>query len=278
MFRSNRFWVLSGKFFCILVLLAMSNGLAQNPGRQYFMTVSGNGVILVEPDIAIVDLGIRSVSPEIDEAALEANKIIANVQKVLNDLDIDEKNIRSGQFNIYPVQLYDDEGNPTEINYHVNHILTIRLEDISLVGKVLGEGRAAGANLSGSIRYSIQDPDALEEEARAEAIKSIQKKVQQYRDLTSIQLGRITNISESSNANDGSGMFPGPSGPQGPIGPVGPVGSPGANGGPGPIGPAGRPSGYGQPIIPAVTQITVPVSPGQIAIRVNMSITYEIEQ
>ena len=273
MFISNRLWIFARKFLCTLVLLVMTSALAQNVGRQYFMTVSGNGVILVEPDIAIVDLGIRSVSPEIDEAALEANRIIAEVQKVLNDLEIEEKNIRSGQFNIYPVQLYDDDGNPTEINYHVNHILTIRLEDISLVGEVLGEGRAAGANLSGSIRYSIQDPDALEEEARTEAIKSIQKKVQQYRDLTSIQLGRITNISESSNANDGSGIFPGPAGPQGPIGPVGPVGSPA-----GPQGPAGRPSGYGQPIVPAVTQITVPVSPGQIAIRVDMSITYEIEQ
>ena len=346
--------------------LALPNGIPISaPILEKSISLSGQGIVYVEPDVAIMDLGIRTTNLNIDEAITEANTIIDAVQTALIDLGIEKRHIRTGQFDIYPQPRYNNFGRLIEVEYQANHILTVTVEDITLVGVVLGEGLDKGANLSGSIIYTLSDAEAVENEARAMAIASIEKKLQQYVDLMGISSGKIVQFNESSNVSNSIGPqgrvmpvgAPGfniPVGPVGPMGPVGPVGAAGANGGPGPVGPMGpvgpvgapgrnsaagpqgpagiscfdlnrngvgdanedrngdgrvdsldcngapgAPGRYGAagpqgPVGPAstygviqapnspnsaaITQASVPVSPGQIAIQVDLYISYEIEQ
>ena len=66
-------------------------------------------------------------------------------------------------------------------------------------GSVIDEVTAAGGNLIrfNGIRFTIDDTDALQDEARAAAIGDMMDKANQVASLTGVELGKLINISES---------------------------------------------------------------------------------
>lgn len=247
------------------VFFLFSVGLAQNADMQHSINVTGQGIVYAQPDTATVTLGISTIKPDVDEAVNEANKIIAEVLKILNDLGVEDKDVKTGQFNIYPQQEYTRNGSPSDVvNYSVNHSLTISVRDTDKVGKILTQSIGAGANTSNNVIYSLSDLEEVQEKARAKAVASVQKKAQQLADLTNVTLGKVLRIDETSGYFNGN-----PSGFPGPIGPVGPIGPMGA------FGPAGLSMATANSA--GVPQMQVPVSAGQIAVQVNLYVIYAIE-
>jgi uncharacterized protein YggE len=73
------------------------------------------------------------------------------------------------------------------------------LRDLDDAGSVIDEVTAAGGNLIrfNGIRFTIDDTDPLQDEARAAAIGDIMDKANQVASLTGVELGKLINISES---------------------------------------------------------------------------------
>jgi uncharacterized protein YggE len=94
-------------------------------------------------------------------------------------------------------QVVDRESRPTgESRYHVVNQVRVRLRDLSKTGKLLQKALEAAANNTGGISFSVDDPTALQGEARDRAIADARAKAQQLATGLGAQLGRLRQVSE----------------------------------------------------------------------------------
>ena len=84
--------------------------------------------------------------------------------------------------------------------YEVTNQLSIRLRDLDAVGSVIDDVTEAGGDLIRfqGINFSIEDPDALQDQARAAAIEDLMAKASQVASLSGVELGKLIHISETS--------------------------------------------------------------------------------
>ena len=102
------------------------------------ISVSGSGVATLTPDIAYVNIGVRTESEDAAQAVSKNNTLSQKVSDTIKGLGIDEKDIQTTNFSIHPQQEYDPNGKPTgKINYVVNNTVHVTVRDLDMIGDLL---------------------------------------------------------------------------------------------------------------------------------------------
>ncbi|HQA67971.1 MAG TPA: SIMPL domain-containing protein, partial [Aggregatilineales bacterium] len=86
--------------------------------------------------------------------------------------------------------------------FHVNNLMRVKVSDTERIGEVIEAGMDAGANTVGSLFFAIEDPDALEAQARADAVADARARAEQLAEAAGVQLGDLVNLTE------GTPVFP----------------------------------------------------------------------
>lgn len=163
------------------------------------VTFSGQGKILAKPDVAVINFSIVTEASTSKVAQDDNSKKSKAVTDFLEDQDIDEKDIKTVAYNIYPQYDYTN-GRSVLRGYQVNQNTEVKVRDLKKVDDILAGVVAAGANQVNQFQLTIDKPEQLQEQARQAAIKDAQAKAEVLEDQLDISLGRIVNFSES---NDG---------------------------------------------------------------------------
>lgn len=169
------------------------------------VSVNGTGRVTIVPDIAMVNIGVRTEAEVITDA-LDGNTTQANaIARVLQSLGVEEKDIQTSNFNIYP----NDRWNPMtgEIEgrtFVVENTVSVIVRDLSSLGKVLNAVVEAGANSIYGITFDVEDRSAAVAEARDLAIQDAKAKAVTIAESAGVQLGDLISISVS------EGYFPMP--------------------------------------------------------------------
>lgn len=156
------------------------------------VVVVGTGTANTEPEISLVTFGVelRGDDPAalVDQAAQTIDRAIAAAA----DLGVAEEDVETTGYNLWVETIYDPEtGTPTgEVIYHVSHYVQATVRDLERVGDVLASVVGAGANTISSVGFSVEDPDALVEQARQAALESAQAQAQQIATGLGITLGQ----------------------------------------------------------------------------------------
>lgn len=163
------------------------------------MSVSGTGRVTIVPDLATINIGVRTEADAVTEA-LEGNTAQANaIAEVLQDMGVAEEDIQTSNFNVYPSERYDPMTGQVEGSYFVvENTVNVMVRDLSQLGDVLSAVVEAGANSIYGINFSVEDRQAAIAEARQLAIEDAQAKAQAIADEAGVTLGDIINISVSS--------------------------------------------------------------------------------
>lgn len=175
-------------------------GVVQQTGQfTEGLVVVGTGTANAEPEVARVTFGVelRGDDPAaiVDEAAQRVDEAIAAAQ----EMGIAQEDIQTVGYNLWVETLYDREtGTPTgEVVYHVSHNVRVTLRDLDQVGGLLAELVEAGANTISEVSFSVDDPEALAEEARREALNSAQVRAEQMAEGLGIALGEPILVMET---------------------------------------------------------------------------------
>jgi len=147
------------------------------------INVSGTGKVKIKPDIANVNIGVRSQSPEIIEAFRENSEIAENIIQKLMEMGVEQKDIQTRYFNIYQQQepRLNEEEEPTT-NYVVENTVAVIVRDLDALGEVLSTMVSEGANTIHGITFDIEDRGAAVEEARQLAIEDAKSDLQSQLD------------------------------------------------------------------------------------------------
>jgi len=165
-------------------------------GHIMGITVSGQGEAIGAPDLATVNLGVEAFRDRVQAAREDAAAAMNQVISVLRDRGIEERDIQTSSFNIYP--RYDQNGQNIT-GFQVSNQVTVKIRDLNALGNIIDEVVVAGGDLTRfqGISFSIENPKPVEEQARAAAVADLTAKANQLGSLTGVQLGRLVSISES---------------------------------------------------------------------------------
>ncbi|HEX6290415.1 MAG TPA: SIMPL domain-containing protein [Herpetosiphonaceae bacterium] len=166
-----------------------------SPVRQ--ITVVGKGEAKATPDKASVQLGVQTEAETARQALTDNNgKMQALIDK-LKELGVAEKDIQTSNISIYP--RYDDKGRDV-LGYQVSNTVTVTIRNISQTGELLDKVVDAGANSVMGIAFTIDQPSAVEQQARDAAIKDARARAEAMAQATSANLGQVLSITENIGA------------------------------------------------------------------------------
>ncbi len=170
------------------------------------VTVVGEGVVNIEPDVASARIGVVMLRATVREASSEANGIMQEVKDALLAQNIKEKDIQTGHFDI-SAERYGPEGLLPEdqVQYRVRNTAYVTIRDLDNIGGVLDAAIEAGANAIGNVRFSLENPAAVETKARAMAVADARAKAEELAALIGVSVGEVTEISEI--IGHGGGFF-----------------------------------------------------------------------
>ena len=173
---------------------------AVSPART--ISVSGIGEANGTPDIAQVQVGVEIFAKTAAEATGENERFISAVIATLADAGIEEKDLQTTNYNLWVEQSYGENG-PTGISgYRVSNQVNVLVRDIDKLGEVLAAVTDAGANNIFGINFSVEDPSALMDAARTDAMADARSKEEQIAEMAGVTLGDVISVSEGSTGGN----------------------------------------------------------------------------
>ncbi len=159
--------------------------------------VSGRGSATGSPDLAELSLAVSVTADTVVDARDSAADTMTDVRKALTDEDIDEDDIATSYFRIYPNYEYGADGREQK-GYTVENGLDVTVRDTDEVGTVIDAAVTAGGDhlVFNNLNFVISDTSDLEEEAREAAIDNMQDKAEQIAEFSDRELGDLKIVSE----------------------------------------------------------------------------------
>lgn len=137
------------------------------------MSLTGQGQVAVQPDTAVIHLGVQTTGMNLTEIQAENARISQNIIQALGQTPGTE--IKTYQYTIEKLYEYK-EGEQIDNGYSVRHILEIRTSALDQVGNIIDTAVKMGANIVDFISFELSEPDPYYQHALNLAVdNAIQK-------------------------------------------------------------------------------------------------------
>ena len=159
------------------------------------MTVNGIGRVTLVPDIATINIGVRTEEDNVTDA-LNGNTSQANaIADVLQDLGVEEKDIQTSNFNVYPSDRYNPMTGEIEGQYFVvENTVNVTVRDLSNLGEVLTAVVEAGANNIYGINFIFEAPVKASKNGDPLALEDAKAKAEIIAGDAGVELGDLISI------------------------------------------------------------------------------------
>jgi len=162
------------------------------------ITVTGDGIVQVKPDLARVTLGVEVTSASAAGAQQDAASKMDAVMAQLKSQGIQDKDIQTVRFDLQPNYDYSTQP-PALRGYRATNLVLVTVREISKVGGLLDAVVASGATRLQGISFSVSDPAAASAQGREEAMKNARAKADQLAQLAGVSLGAPISIEETTS-------------------------------------------------------------------------------
>lgn len=168
--------------------------------KTNLFTATGTGKQTAVPNTALLSLGVTKTAATVLEAQNQANTVVNNLISDLKKLGVEEKNIKTTNYSVYPNYDYLG-GKQTTNGYTVAQNLEVKIKPIDKANAAVDIATLDGANIVGGITFILDDntKKQLEEKARKKAVANAKEKAESLADAAGIKLGRIVDVQESGN-------------------------------------------------------------------------------
>ena len=166
------------------------------PGMRQ-VTVVGQGEVKGKPDTASVQIGVETEAPVAKDALAKNTEQAQALQDKLKALGVAEKDIQTSNFSINPTYGSDSR---QVTGYHVGNMVTVKIRQLDQAGTLLDQVVQAGANSIYGISFSVENPEALLDQARKAAIENAKARATQLAGASGSAVGDVLVISENIGA------------------------------------------------------------------------------
>ena len=181
--------------FAVMMLVCSVSGLSEETPA---IRVTGNASIVLEADMATLQIGVYTKSTNVREAQIKNAEIMNDVTDAIQNAGVDERDISTTNYNISFE--YDYSSEEQKIQYYgVQNTIMIIVKNISNVGKILDAAIDAGANMTYGISFSSSHEQEAYTEALENAVHDAIDKAKVIADAAGVQLMQIKNITSDNN-------------------------------------------------------------------------------
>jgi hypothetical protein len=179
----------------VITALVMTNK-SENQDR---FSVNGSGTVYAKADIANIQVGVRTDTKKTAaEATVEATSKMNDIISEIKGLGVEEKDIKTTDYNLSPVYNWTNEKGQELAGYQVTQNLSLKVRDLSKIGDIIAKTTGKGANQIGSINFTIDDEYELKNQARELAIEKAKEKAELIAKQSGMKLGEIKSVYENS--------------------------------------------------------------------------------
>jgi uncharacterized protein YggE len=195
--------LIAGAAFALAALAATLPATAEGINDLPTLVSNGEGFAYVTPDIAIVSIGVTTRGATAAEALTANSADLAKVIESIRGEGVEEKDIGTSGFNIFPVYEEPKDGQPQAtapkiLGYNFTNEVRVTIRDIAKSGGILDKVVSAGANQVNGITFDNADRTTSQDAAIEAAIGDARRKADVMARAAGVKLVRIINVQASS--------------------------------------------------------------------------------
>ena len=194
-------------FALLLAAPARAQFTLSVPDTARVLTVSGLGRASADADRAVLRIAFETEGETIDEAIQKHEQEVARVQALLKASGVADDDIKLERASVGPAgggMRYESlRPGDSEQTFTASRILVVGVDDLDSVPRLMGEiVRNDDDDLldiqrrNVDVRYTLQAPEALEEEALRMAVAKARERAEMIAEMAGVQLGDVTSVSE----------------------------------------------------------------------------------
>ncbi len=198
----------------VAIILAVAASAAQALEWTFFddnyatINVEGSAEVVVVPDIATFNFSVEAEAEDATAAQEQSANAINDIMTYFEEQGIAETDIKTTGYNVFERYTWTECTPFVPCNreriadgYTATQQITVKVRETDNAGALIGGvGERGATNVSG-LQFTVDDRDALEEEARLMAIADAKEKAKRRAKELDARLGDVLNV------NDGSGGF-----------------------------------------------------------------------
>lgn len=168
------------------------------------ITVTGEGVVSMAPDMATISLGVTERAPAASDAMAQTSEKVEAILAQLDTLGVEARDRQTSGLYLRPVydnredRPRDDTSMPEIVAYEAGNSVSITVRDLDGLGALLDAVISEGANDFNGLQFGLQDNDAALTDARKEAVADAMARATQLAEAAGVQLGDVVRMTESS--------------------------------------------------------------------------------
>lgn len=203
--RSTRRRVLHGRRAPVALALllgltaplpAQSQAAGETPPPPAII-VSGEGRIEAAPDMASLRVGVVAQEDSPGAALAAASDATRAMLERMTAAGIATRDLQTSDLTLNPVWRYDRERDEQRlVGFEASNLVTVRVRDLALLGRVLDEAVTVGANRFDGLQFGLSEAQALTDEARRRAVTDALRKARLYAEAAGVSLGPVLRIVE----------------------------------------------------------------------------------
>jgi uncharacterized protein len=163
------------------------------------LVVTGNAQVFVSPDQATVRLGIVRQSPNAQTAQEQANVVAQEIINAVAKVGVPPSQIQTLRLVLSPVyapRSPESRDAPKIVAYNATNTVSVRLENLSVVGPVIDAGLKAGANQLEGVQFGLRNDLPSRQAALKQAVEEARSKAQTMAEALRVNLVEVLEASE----------------------------------------------------------------------------------
>ncbi len=177
----------------IVLFLTLAGCAFSQTARRSVVTASGEGVVSVKPDQARVTVSVQTRAATAQQAADQNAQQTTAVLDQLRQLLGQAADLRTAGYNVYPE--YSNARVVT--SYMATNSVTVTLNDINLVSRVLDGSTQSGATSIGGVQFLLKDYGPSRLQALRQAAQQARANAEAIASGLSMSIGAITAASDT---------------------------------------------------------------------------------
>ena len=165
--------------------------------RATTLNLNATGEVLAAPDIAVIGLGVTTISRTAAEAMAANARQMAQAMTALKAAGIAPRDIQTSRITLNAQYAYDQGQAPRLTGYQAANQVTVTVHDLTRLGMAVDATVSAGINQVNGISFALSNPGAAETAAREAAVRALQAKADLYARATGYRVSRLVSLGEN---------------------------------------------------------------------------------
>lgn len=178
--------------------------------EQGQISISASASRTISPTYALLSLGISTSAADVGQAKVENDRVMSAVVSRLQALGVTKNNIKTSYFNVNPQYDYSaNNGGANKVKgYTVTNRVTVRINDLNNVSKIIDGTVNAGATSVDSLQFNADITPDLTDQLITEAVKSGRHQADVVAAAAGEQVGKLKSANVTTNSTYSNDVSP----------------------------------------------------------------------